>query len=490
MDGRRAVYGIGGEGPPILFLHGWGLGYASYRPALHHLTSRGRVVAPSLPGLGGTASLPLLSTSLPGYAAWLESFCRRVGLTDPAIVIGHSFGGGVATQFAHDHPDRVGYLVLVNAVGGVRRESETLMERTLADRPRWNFLFHLWRELWPLRQGLETVLAMQEEAIDNVLTNPWGVWAVGELARRADLIDELGELGRRGLPVLALTSRHDGVIPQASFDALCAAMGAEGRVVDGRHSWLLADPDAFGEILHNVLEIQHAQASWTPRGTTAELRRLLALTELPPDVSDAMVTEASALWLLSAPPATLAGDVVLCHPPLAPGEVRAVARPVDGGAIRLTVVAADRPGLLADTAAALLSDGLSVATAAANTWPAAGLAVHALTFLPDGPVDPDRWSHLGDTLSGVARGAVATPRFRPTGTTTVTVHGDETADRKIVQVSAVDQPGLLWAVCRWLADEGVSIESAHVTTAGGRAEDSFVVVGDCDPSRLAAHLSP
>jgi hypothetical protein len=45
------------------------------------------------------------------------------------------------------------------------------------------------------------------------------------------------------------------VIPRESFEALCAAVGAEGTVVDGSHSWLLANPAAFGEVITNDLRI-------------------------------------------------------------------------------------------------------------------------------------------------------------------------------------------------------------------------------------------
>src|SRR5207302_3307749 len=58
------------------------------------------------------------------------------------------------------------------------------------------------------------------------------------------------------------------------------------------------------------------------------------------------------LWLMSAAPAVLAGDLALCHPKLRRDEVRAVARSIAGSdRVRLTVVAADRPGLLADSGA-------------------------------------------------------------------------------------------------------------------------------------------
>ena len=96
------------------------------------------------------------------------------------------------------------------------------------------------------RGVVATLRAILEDAIPNVLSNPRRVWRVGSLARRADLTAELADLEARHLPVLVLWGEGDGIIPRASFEALCAAVGSAGTVVPGRHSWLLADPDSFG----------------------------------------------------------------------------------------------------------------------------------------------------------------------------------------------------------------------------------------------------
>lgn len=59
VQGRPAVYGVGGVGRPLVFLHGWGLSHRSYRRALGQLVGKGvRIYAPALPGFGGTARLP------------------------------------------------------------------------------------------------------------------------------------------------------------------------------------------------------------------------------------------------------------------------------------------------------------------------------------------------------------------------------------------------------------------------------------------------
>ncbi len=57
--GRPACYGVAGQGPPLVFLHGWGLAQHAYKRALKRLVAHGlRVFAPGLPGFGGTADLP------------------------------------------------------------------------------------------------------------------------------------------------------------------------------------------------------------------------------------------------------------------------------------------------------------------------------------------------------------------------------------------------------------------------------------------------
>ena len=81
VEGRPALYGEAGDGLPVLFLHGWGLGQHSYKRAMKRLVQLGcRVFAPALPGFGGTADLPKDDVSLSGYARWVDLFLEAVGV--------------------------------------------------------------------------------------------------------------------------------------------------------------------------------------------------------------------------------------------------------------------------------------------------------------------------------------------------------------------------------------------------------------------------
>jgi pimeloyl-ACP methyl ester carboxylesterase len=133
---------------------------------------------------------------------------------------------------------------------------------------------HFPSDVWPLRQATHVLPVVFEDALGNVLHHPRSLWRVAQLARRADLRPELEELKRRRLPVTIIWARRDGIVPREAFDALCVAAGADGRVVDGSHSWLLADPDRFTEVITNDLEV--AKLARAVGGGKDELPRLTA----------------------------------------------------------------------------------------------------------------------------------------------------------------------------------------------------------------------
>lgn len=255
VDGRPTAYGVAGDGPPLVFLHGWALTHQTYRRALRRLVDQGlRVYAPALPGLGGTAELPKEVRSLAGYAEWVDRFMAAVEIDEPATLVGHSFGGGVAIQTAHDFPARVARLILVNSIGGSAWSTAGGVIRSMRERPLWDWGLHLQTDLLPGRQLTRVVPVIVADAVPNLLRNPRAVWRVANLARNADLTAQLEELKRRRLPVVILWGQRDSVIPRASVESLRAALGDPKLItVPGSHSWLLADPDGFGEVMTNVI---------------------------------------------------------------------------------------------------------------------------------------------------------------------------------------------------------------------------------------------
>jgi len=283
VDNRSTLYGVAGEGLPVLFLHGWGLGQHSYKRALRRLVQLGcKVYAPALPGFGGTGDLASRAFSFAGYAAWVDAFLAAVGVDEPVFLVGHSFGGGVAIKLAHDFPDRVRTLVLVNSVGGSTWTSAGSTVRSMAERPLWDWGLHFPSDILPIPQLRRVIPVMLEDALPNALRNPLALWKVAQLARKADLTEELEALKARGLPVVVLWGDKDQIIPRASFDALCTAIGSEGEIVHGTHSWLLADPESFGEVMTNVVSVAQVAREHEQAAADRAPRRLRSLKGAKP----------------------------------------------------------------------------------------------------------------------------------------------------------------------------------------------------------------
>ncbi len=191
------------------------------------------------------------------------------------------------------------------------------------------------------------------------------------------------------------------------------------------------------------------------------------------------------MWLSSDNAAQLAGDLALCHPPLKRNEVRA--RAVGGDdEWRLTVVAHDRKGLLADTAAILSHDDFCIQAASATTWKALDIALHAITMAGPAPSD-EKLDEIGAALRAASKGARPTVPFTPTGRAFVRHTGSANGDA-MISVVAPDQKGLLAAICRWFSDAGVSIRAAWIS-GEGEASDVFVVDGDVDVAALERELT-
>jgi len=164
---------------------------------------------------------------------------------------------------------------------------------------------------------------------------------------------------------------------------------------------------------------------------------------------------------------------------LAMDEIRLGMEQHRGGSL-LTFVLRDRPGLMAAIAGCLAVLGLEIRSARSVTVGDAAMSLWEVTR-PD--VDITR---IRDRLLPVLRGEVdlesrlalnpaaddEPPRIR------ILPRRSDTAT--LIEVSAKDRRGLVWTVCREIADAGHSIRSAHLSTYGSEVRDVFYVVDTID----------
>ncbi|MGF6531986.1 poly(3-hydroxyalkanoate) depolymerase [Paraburkholderia sp. GAS206C] len=120
LDGqllRVAVRRGSDASPPLLLFNGIGANLELVEPfvaALDDVT----VIVFDVPGVGGSPA-PLLPYRFSTLAVLADKLLTRLGYTDPVDVLGVSWGGALAQQFAHLYPKRCRRLILAATSPGV-----------------------------------------------------------------------------------------------------------------------------------------------------------------------------------------------------------------------------------------------------------------------------------------------------------------------------------------------------------------------------------
>lgn len=139
---------------------------------------------------------------------------------------------------------------------------------------------------------------------------------------------------------------------------------------------------------------------------------------------------------------------------------------------RITTIARDRVGLLADLAAALALQRAPVH--AARIWSQGEYGV-CVWEVGDEHLDP---AVLRERYEAVVEGRIdPAERLRPgTGSVlepAVVVRPEASEQATVMEVRAADRPGVVWLVCRALAGLEITVRSAHLDTLGPQAVDVF-----------------
>lgn len=137
FDGRTWHYLEGGasDAPVLLLLHGFGGDKDNWTRFSGSLVGKYRVVAPDLPGFGESERDPDGDYSLPAQRDWLHDFVEALQL-EQFHIGGNSMGGHIAALYAHQHPDDVVSLALLNNAGiNAPRRSEMVLAVERGENP-------------------------------------------------------------------------------------------------------------------------------------------------------------------------------------------------------------------------------------------------------------------------------------------------------------------------------------------------------------------
>jgi pimeloyl-ACP methyl ester carboxylesterase len=114
LPAGRIRYREAGEGPPIVFVHGYLVDGRLWDGVVDRLAGRFRCLAPDWPIAAQQIAMnPDADLTPPGIAATIDSFLAALDLDDVTIV-GNDSGGAMSQVLVTEHPERIGRLVLTN----------------------------------------------------------------------------------------------------------------------------------------------------------------------------------------------------------------------------------------------------------------------------------------------------------------------------------------------------------------------------------------
>ena len=232
VEGVRTLFMEAGppDAPVALLLHGLSATNASLLPTIWELAADHRVIAPDLPGHGGS-SAPLGRYDASFYARWAIALLDELGV-DQAVLVGNSLGGRIALEIGLCNPERVrGLMLLAPAVAF--RKLRQLVPLVSILRPDFGML-PFWlpvalRRALPLK-GIPLLFADPDRVSD-----PYVQAAADEFARvyahrrqRVALLSSLqniyldapfgnwgfwGRLPSLTVPALFIWGKHDRLVP-------------------------------------------------------------------------------------------------------------------------------------------------------------------------------------------------------------------------------------------------------------------------------------
>jgi proline iminopeptidase len=228
-----------GHGPPLLLMHGGpGLDHVSLTP-FRQLADRHTVVFYDHRCNGRSTGAPVTSMTLENLTADADALREEFGFEGWAV-LGHSFGGHVALEYALRYPARVSRLVLLDTAGDARWSQENAAEvlagrgfspKTVAVARRFyggridpkDFVRAAIR-LLPAYDHRFSLLRLAREVAEGgwrVKARPEALTFGGQMMRGWSVMDRLGEIR---VPTLVIAGRDDFLFPPESQALLAAGI--------------------------------------------------------------------------------------------------------------------------------------------------------------------------------------------------------------------------------------------------------------------------
>lgn len=218
-----------GVGEPIVLVPGMAGGCRLLAPLAQRLVRRGfEVILCGLRGEQTGAGLSRGIDRIGDLAGDLDRVIEQLGLERP-LVMGVSFGGAVALEWAVEHPHRLGGLILQGVESRFRPNVGSMITRRVLERyplPRDNGFLNQFFNL--LYGGKPDPGPLVDFVVERCWETDQGVLA--QRLRALESFDVSDRLDRLDAPTLVMAGSRDAIVPAARQKAMAAEI-AHSRFV-------------------------------------------------------------------------------------------------------------------------------------------------------------------------------------------------------------------------------------------------------------------
>lgn len=248
---------------PIVFIHGWGLNSSVWQPLLaklnEHLTNPFELITIDLPGFGNSNHVTIEPYNLESIAELVVTTINK-----PAIYLGWSLGGHIASSIALTMPEKVLGLISVasspcfveqnsdetwpgikaNILTGFHKQLSVDTEKTIT-----GFLKIQAMGSPHIRQDLKKITQL---VMSQPLPNKATLDESLKLLETTDLRNQLAELS---VPFLRLYGKNDSLVPKSIAEKVAKfAPDSEYHIFpQASHAPFISHADEFKEVLSNWL---------------------------------------------------------------------------------------------------------------------------------------------------------------------------------------------------------------------------------------------
>ena len=131
VNGLAMPYLEGGQGQPLILIHGFAGDKDNFTRIARHLVAHYRVIIPDLPGFGDAGRDMAAKYAITDQVTRLHTFLQQLGLQRVDLG-GNSMGGFIAAQFAATYPDMVNSVWLLDAAGTEAATQSAVIQHYLA----------------------------------------------------------------------------------------------------------------------------------------------------------------------------------------------------------------------------------------------------------------------------------------------------------------------------------------------------------------------